>query len=48
VTGLIEESCFAASRGDIKLSLDKAKEASTKERSLIRLREQVIDSNLWG
>ena len=37
---MIEESCFANSRGDVKLSLDRAKEASTKERSLIRLREQ--------
>ena len=37
---MIEESCFANSRGEVKLSLDRAKEASTKERSLIRLREQ--------
>lgn len=38
--GLIEESCIAASRGEIRLALDRAKEASSKERSLIRQREQ--------
>ena len=37
---LIEESCMANHRGELKPALDKAKEASTKERSLIRLREQ--------
>jgi hypothetical protein len=36
VNSLIEESCFAAGRGEIKMALDRAKEASTKERSLIR------------
>lgn len=40
VMGLIEESCLAASRGEIRLALDRAKEASSKERSLIRQREQ--------
>ena len=40
VNELIEESCFAAGRGELKLALDRAKEASSKERSLIRLREQ--------
>ncbi|CAL4120134.1 unnamed protein product, partial [Meganyctiphanes norvegica] len=40
VMGLIEESCMAASRGELRLSLDRAKEASSKERSLIRQREQ--------
>ena len=40
VNELIEESCFATNRGDVKIALDRAKEASTKERSLIRLREQ--------
>ena len=35
-----EESTVAASRGDNKTALDRAKEASAKERSLIRLREQ--------
>lgn len=40
VNALIEESCFAGGRGESKLALDRAKEASTKERSIIRLREQ--------
>ena len=31
---------MANSRNDLKIALDRAKEASTKERSLIRLREQ--------
>jgi intraflagellar transport protein 88 len=37
---LIEESCLASSRGEQRLALDKAKEASSKERSLIRMQEQ--------
>ena len=37
VTDLIEESCLAASRGEARTALDRAKEASAKERSLIRL-----------
>lgn len=37
---LIDESCIAASKCQYRLALDKAKEASTKERSLIRLQEQ--------
>lgn len=40
VNELIEESCFANGKGDVKLALDRAKEASSKERSLIRMREQ--------
>ena len=40
VNDLIEESCIAASRGEARAALDRAKEASAKERSLIRLREQ--------
>lgn len=40
VNDLIEESCMAASRGENRTALDRAKEASAKERSLIRLREQ--------
>ena len=40
VNELIEESCMSNSRGELKIALDRAKEASTKERSLIRLREQ--------
>ena len=37
---LIEESCLASCRNEGKLALDKAKEASTKERTLIRQRDQ--------
>ncbi|CAG0895541.1 unnamed protein product [Cyprideis torosa] len=37
---LIEEAAFATARGDVKTALDLAKEASSKERSLIRQREQ--------
>lgn len=37
---LIEESCFANSSGDMRMALDRAKEASTKERSLIRMQDQ--------
>jgi intraflagellar transport protein 88 len=40
ITELIEESCLASSRGEQKLALDRAKEASSKERSLIRMQEQ--------
>uniref|UniRef100_A0A0K2V4U7 Intraflagellar transport protein 88 homolog [Monodelphis domestica] n=1 Tax=Lepeophtheirus salmonis TaxID=72036 RepID=A0A0K2V4U7_LEPSM len=40
INSLIEESCFASSRGEKKLALERAKESSTKERSLARLREQ--------
>ncbi|XP_037080592.1 intraflagellar transport protein 88 homolog [Pollicipes pollicipes] len=37
---LVEESCLASCRNDDKVALDKAKEASAKERTLIRYREQ--------
>lgn len=37
---LFEESCFAYSKGDYKSSLEKAKEASNKEKTLIRLQGQ--------
>lgn len=37
---LIEESCIAAGRGELRQALERAKEASSKERSLIRHREQ--------
>lgn len=37
---LIEESCIAVSEGDARKALAKAKEASNKERSLIRMQEQ--------
>lgn len=40
ITELIEESCLASSRGEQRLALDTAKEASSKERSLIRMQEQ--------
>ncbi|KAG9349713.1 hypothetical protein JZ751_028161 [Albula glossodonta] len=40
VNDLIEESCMANSRGDLQLSLEKAKEAGRKERALVRQREQ--------
>ncbi|KAL0963578.1 hypothetical protein UPYG_G00308190 [Umbra pygmaea] len=40
VNDLIEESCMAHSRGDLQMSLDKAKEAGRKERALVRQREQ--------
>ncbi|XP_069680565.1 intraflagellar transport protein 88 homolog [Periplaneta americana] len=40
ITELIEESCLASSRGEQRLALDKAKDASGKERSLIRMQEQ--------
>ena len=40
ITELIEESCLASSRGEQRLALDRAKEASSKERSLIRMQEQ--------
>ncbi|KAK6171274.1 hypothetical protein SNE40_019498 [Patella caerulea] len=39
VNQLIEESCFANSRGDLVLALEKAKEAGRKERILVRQRE---------
>lgn len=40
VNELIEESCFANSRGELQLALEKAKEAGRKERVLVRQREQ--------
>ncbi|KAJ8253448.1 hypothetical protein GJAV_G00213070 [Gymnothorax javanicus] len=40
VNDLIEESCMAHGRGDLQLSLEKAKEAGRKERALVRQREQ--------
>nr|CDS33816.2 intraflagellar transport protein 88 [Hymenolepis microstoma] len=41
ITQLVEESCMAAARGDISDSLEKAKEASRKERALILRRQQL-------
>ncbi|XP_033125013.1 intraflagellar transport protein 88 homolog [Anneissia japonica] len=40
VNDLIEASCFAHSRGELGLALEKAKEAGRKERILVRQREQ--------
>ncbi|OXB81362.1 UNVERIFIED_CONTAM: hypothetical protein H355_001579 [Colinus virginianus] len=40
VNELVEESCIASSCGDLKLALEKAKEAGRKERVLVRQREQ--------
>ena len=45
VNELIEESCFAASRGEFQLSLEKAKESGRKERMLVRQREQLSASD---
>ncbi|KAM9321360.1 intraflagellar transport protein 88 homolog isoform 1-T1 [Gastrophryne carolinensis] len=42
VNELIEESCIANSSGDLKLALEKAKEAGRKERALVRQREQIL------
>ncbi|KAM9263259.1 LOW QUALITY PROTEIN: intraflagellar transport protein 88 homolog [Cariama cristata] len=41
VNELVEESCIANSCGDLKLALEKAKEAGRKERELVRQREQI-------
>uniref|UniRef100_A0A7M4F3D1 Intraflagellar transport protein 88 homolog n=1 Tax=Crocodylus porosus TaxID=8502 RepID=A0A7M4F3D1_CROPO len=41
VNELVEESCVANSCGDLKLALEKAKEAGRKERVLVRQREQI-------
>ncbi|XP_001086373.1 intraflagellar transport protein 88 homolog isoform X1 [Macaca fascicularis] len=41
VNELVEESCIASSCGDLKLALEKAKDAGRKERVLVRQREQV-------
>ncbi|XP_042314236.1 intraflagellar transport protein 88 homolog isoform X2 [Sceloporus undulatus] len=42
VNELVEESCIAHSCGDLKLALEKAKDAGRKERGLVRQREQTI------
>ncbi|XP_068276175.1 intraflagellar transport protein 88 homolog isoform X2 [Nyctibius grandis] len=41
VNELVEESCIVNSCGDLKLALEKAKEAGRKERVLVRQREQI-------
>ncbi|XP_060535116.1 intraflagellar transport protein 88 homolog isoform X2 [Cylas formicarius] len=40
IMSLVEEACVAQSEGDVRKALTKAKEASNKERSLIRMQEQ--------
>ena len=42
---LMEESCAASSEGNKRKALIKAKEASNKERSLIRMQEQAIPND---
>lgn len=37
---LVEESCVAQAEGDLRKGLTKAKEASYKERALIKMQEQ--------
>ncbi|KYO44884.1 intraflagellar transport protein 88 homolog isoform X2 [Alligator mississippiensis] len=44
VNELVEESCIANSCGDLKLALEKAKEAGRKERVLVRQREQIVSA----
>ncbi|VDN99121.1 unnamed protein product [Rodentolepis nana] len=41
ITQLVEESCKAGAKGDFNDSLEKAKEASRKERALILQRQQL-------
>ncbi|KAK9881542.1 hypothetical protein WA026_016420 [Henosepilachna vigintioctopunctata] len=38
---LVESSCYAHAEGDFRRALSKAKEASNKERNLIKMQEQV-------
>lgn len=40
INDLVDEACMAEARGDYQLGLEKAKDASNKERSLIRMQEQ--------
>uniref|UniRef100_A0A8D2J6P4 Intraflagellar transport protein 88 homolog n=2 Tax=Varanus komodoensis TaxID=61221 RepID=A0A8D2J6P4_VARKO len=42
VNELVEESCIAHGCGDLKLALEKAKDAGRKERALVRQREQTM------
>ena len=37
---LVEESCIASKDGDVRAALEKAKLAASKEKSLVRFREQ--------
>lgn len=43
---LVEEACVAECEGDFRKSLSKAKEASNKERVLIKMQEQADLSDL--
>uniref|UniRef100_T1IRH6 Intraflagellar transport protein 88 homolog n=1 Tax=Strigamia maritima TaxID=126957 RepID=T1IRH6_STRMM len=45
VNDLVEASCMSTSRGDIKVALEKAKEAAQKERLLVRQKEQASMSD---
>lgn len=40
IHNLVDEACMAEANGDCQLGLEKAKDASNKERSLIRMQEQ--------
>jgi intraflagellar transport protein 88 len=40
VKTLVHESCLAAKNGDIKLALEKAKEAGKRERQIAKQKEQ--------
>ena len=40
IFGIVEESILAENKGDLRLALDKAKEALHKEKSVLRQREQ--------
>lgn len=37
---LVDDACMAEAEGNYQLGLEKAKDASNKERSLIRMQEQ--------
>ncbi|XP_043929126.1 intraflagellar transport protein 88 homolog [Protopterus annectens] len=45
VNELIEESCISSSRGELRLALEKAKEAGRKERVLVRQRDQASSAD---
>lgn len=40
INDLIDEACMAEANGNYQLGLEKAKDASNKERSLIRMQDQ--------
>ncbi|CAG9538646.1 unnamed protein product [Cercopithifilaria johnstoni] len=41
VNELLKESIFASEKGDMKLALEKAKEAGRRERTIVKMREQL-------